>query len=265
MILRSLRVGGLLLLPAAIALAADCGGDPFAAGAAGDASTGGSSGSGSGSDGSGSSSGGSDDASACTPSTGSMMCDTCVAKHCDSQWCACAGDKTLHNGAPGCLTYVECVDACLATGGTSPVCTTHCAPGYSASEKGDGDSLLGCIALECLDACKSGSSSGSSSGVTSSSGSSGGVSSSSSGGSTSSSGMSSSSSGASSSSSGASSSSSGGPSSSSGGKDSGSGGMGDGGVVCVCVGCTGAQVCCMLGTSTNCGKCVDPACASCCM
>jgi len=250
-ILRSLRVGGLLLLPAAIAFAADCGGDPFSAGAGGDASTGGSSGSGSGSDGSGSSSGGSNDASACTPSTGSATCDTCVTKHCDSQWCKCAGDTMLHNGAPGCLTYVECVDACLATGGTSAECTTHCAPGYTASEKGDGDSLLGCIALECLDACRSGSSSSSGSGGSSSSGSSSGASSSSSGGSTSSSGASSSSSGAS--------------SSSSGGPDSGSGGHSDGGVVCVCVGCTTQQACCMVGSSPNCGKCYDPTCLSCCM
>jgi hypothetical protein len=224
-------------LPAAIALAADCGGDPFSAGAESDASTGGSDGTGSGGDGSGSSSGGSGDATACTPSTGNPTCDVCVAKHCTAEWCKCDGDMTLHNGTPGCLAYVACVDDCLATGTTSPVCAARCAPGYTTGEKSNGDALLGCVALSCLDSCKSGSSSSSGSSSGSGSGSS---------------------SGASSSSSGASSSSSGGP-------DSGSGGHGDGGICAVCPACQVGYACCTLPSSPNCGKCESSSCLSCCM
>jgi hypothetical protein len=239
-----MRFGAILLVLTPLALASDCGGDPFAAGGGSDASTDGSNGSGSGSDGSGSggdgsgsSSGGMGDATACTPSTGNATCDMCVAKNCYAEWCKCAGDMTLHNGTPGCLAYVGCVDNCLAMGVSSAVCAARCAPGYSTGEKSNGDALLGCIALSCLDSCKSGTSSGSSSGSGSGSGSS---------------------SGASSSSSGASSSSSGGP-------DSGSGGHSDGGGTCVCPACQVGYSCCTLPTSTNYCKCESTSCLSCCM
>jgi hypothetical protein len=83
-------------------------------------------------------------------------CDGCIATNCEPTWCACADPADAADAGTGCLGYVKCVEACVASDAGSPTdcLTTVCAvPQFPMPEQQAGHSFLDCLVQYCASEC----------------------------------------------------------------------------------------------------------------